>query len=114
MEAAGLAFGVIPVAVGILNSYKVVRHTLHSCRHFADEIEEIDARLKSARAYFNNEVQLLRRLAKGTPQVKSFGGDVDSALKASYESCLTTLNRTGKLLDEIQKELLAFESQVSR
>jgi hypothetical protein len=114
IEIAGLVFGVVPILVETLKSYSFVRNKLHTCRNYSHEVEEIAARLTSARTNFNNEVQLLRRCLKFKAQVDDLGDDIDSALEESYGSCIMTVERIKGLLDKMREEMVNFDELLEK
>ena len=114
IEVAGLVFGVVPVVVETLKSYSFVRNKLHACRHYSQEVEEVVARLTSARTNFNNEVQLLRRCLKCKAQVDDLGDDIDLALEESFKSCITTIERVKRILDKMQAEMAKFDELLEK
>jgi hypothetical protein len=59
IEIAGLAFGVVPVVVEILKSYRVTRERLRTFTHRAQVIYGVQLRYRAAATNFSNECQLL-------------------------------------------------------
>lgn len=69
MEVAGLAFGVLPVLVNVLQSYATVHETLHTFRHYSSEVKRVKTQLNIQKTAFENCYSQLQILTAGADRV---------------------------------------------
>lgn len=95
IEVAGLVFGVIPIIIEILKSYRTTRDRLNAFRKHSQIVNEVQLRYRVAATNFNNDCQLLlkavvddaREISKmmGDPQ---HSGWRDPQLEARFRAFL--------------------------
>jgi hypothetical protein len=61
IEIAGLIFGVVPVVVEILKSYRTAKERLNTFRKYGSVIHDVQLRYRVAATSFSNDCQLLLR-----------------------------------------------------
>jgi hypothetical protein len=61
IEIAGLVFGIVPIVVEILKSYRTTKERLHTFRKYGQVIHDVQLRYRVAATSFTNECQLLLR-----------------------------------------------------
>lgn len=71
IEITGLVFGVIPIVVEILKSYRTTRDRLHAFRKHTQVINEVRLRYRVAATNFSNECQLLLKAVVDDSRVLS-------------------------------------------
>lgn len=59
IEIAGLVFGVVPIVVEILKSYRTTKERLSTFRRYGEVIQDVQLRYSVAAASFTNDCQLL-------------------------------------------------------
>lgn len=133
LELAGLVFGVLPVFLQALQSYRNIRDTLHTFRHYSREVESIGDRFKIQQQNSQNEYSLLQYIVTGEDglQVMSTSNDgiaqnnslqeanLNQRLGESCEVCKGIVNNIKLKLEEMEEDLKSFavlksqKSQVS-
>lgn len=122
LELAGLVFGVLPIFLQVLQSYRNIHDTLHTFRHYSREVERIRDRFKIQQHNFQNEYSLLQYVLTGEDdlQVMRTNSDdivrnpsllekhLNERLEESCEICKGIVNNTKMKLEEMEEDLKSF------
>ncbi|KAJ5964877.1 uncharacterized protein N7479_004753 [Penicillium vulpinum] len=124
LEIPGLVFGVLPVFVQVLQSYRNIHDTLHTFRHYSREVKRIKNRFRVQQQNFQNEYSLLQYVIAGedgeddlqatwtsdhTARRKALLEEhLNKRIDDSYETFTDIVNDTKKELDEMEESLKAF------
>jgi hypothetical protein len=75
IEVAGLAFGVLPILVEAVKSYKDVSKKIHTLRHHSKAVKSVSEQLKVHSGIFLNEIRLLLRCVETEEEVEAMLND---------------------------------------
>lgn len=122
LEVPGLVFGVLPVFVQVLQSYRNIYDTLHTFRHYSRTVKRIRDRFKIQQHNFQNEYFLLQDIIVGEDDLEAMRTDkyymakrgalmeeyLNKRVGDSYGACEDIANSTKKELDEMEEDLKSF------
>jgi hypothetical protein len=122
IEVAGLAFGVVPIIVGILKSYGTAKRRFITFSRHVEVVRDIQLGFQVAAANFNNECRLLLQAVLAHPcdisemiedpthqGWQEQGKDIEQRLRGlmqhDYELCENIVTRLRNILCETQESL---------
>ena len=122
LEIPGLVFGVLPVFVQVLQSYRNIHDTLHTFRHYSREVKRIDVQFRIQQQNFQNECSLLQYIASEEEGFQTTRGSKDCASRIngileehlnkrvndSQQTCEEIVNDIKGELDEMEEDLKSF------
>lgn len=122
LEIPGLIFGVLPVFVQVLQSYRNIHDTLHAFRHYSREVKRIKIQFKIQHHNFQNECSLLQYIIAGEDTFQTVWDDKDRTsqrnasleehlnkrIDDSHQTCEDIVNDIKKELDEMEEDLKSF------
>lgn len=122
LEIPGLVFGVLPVFVQVLQSYRNIHDTLHTFRHYSREVKRIKNGFKIQQHNFQNEYSLLQYVIAGEDNLQATWTTSDNTARRnalleehlnkriddSYGTCADIVNDTKKELDAMEENLKSF------
>ncbi|KAJ4989336.1 hypothetical protein SVAN01_05241 [Stagonosporopsis vannaccii] len=128
VEAAGLAFGLLPILVEVVKSYSTIAKKVHTLRHFSREVKSISEQLKVHKGIFLNEVRLLLRSVQAEEEVESMLDDaadqrwiskqlddnLRTVLRESFEVCLGIIEETKEIIETMGEEMAKFDNLLAQ
>lgn len=128
IEIAGLAFGVIPILIEVVKSYKHMSKKVHTIRHYSREVKSISEQLTVHNGIFLNEVRLLLRSIEAEDAVEVMLGDaadqrwtsehLDDKLKTvlqdSFDICCGIIEEIKDTIEIMRGELAKFDILLDR
>jgi hypothetical protein len=122
VEVAGLAFGVLPILFEAVRAYSKVYDSLHTFRHWKQEVATISFELKIQREVFFNECRLLLQEAVDADTAKGMLKErndeqwksaelslkLREVLEDNLELCCSIILATNHALVSIAEEMNVF------
>jgi hypothetical protein len=123
IEVAGLAFGVLPILVEVVKSYKDVSKKVRTLRHHSREVKSISEQLKVHNGIFLNEIRLLLRSVEAEKEVEIMLDDaadqrwtstqmnekMRTFLQDSFEACCSIIGETRDTIESMRQEMGKFD-----
>lgn len=123
IEVAGLAFGVLPILVEVVKSYKDVSKRVRTLRHHSREVKSISEQVKVHNGIFLNEIRLLLRSVEVEDEVEAMLSDgtdqrwssrhlnekLRTVLVDSFEACCSIIEETKDAIESMQQEMGKFD-----
>ena len=123
IEVAGLAFGVLPILIEVVKSYKDIAKRARTLRHYSKEIKSISEQLSVHNGIFLNEVRLLLRAVEAEEDVESMLSDaadlrwtsrnlnekLRTVLQDSFEVCCDIIEDTKDIVESMSDEMRKFD-----
>lgn len=126
IEVAGLAFGVLPVVIEIVKSYKTACERLHTFRTYSKAIQRIQLRFRTQESNFRNECRHLFRLiiedgqeaqdilqdpAHSRWRDSGLDEKLEKVLGSDYELCEDILKQIQEIVKDVRTELSKISSE---
>lgn len=128
IEVAGLAFGVLPILVEAVKSYKDVSKKIHTLRHHSKAVKSVSEQLKVHSGIFLNEIRLLLRCVETEEEVEAMLNDaadqrwisthlnekLRKVLQDSFEICHGIIEAIQDAMAMVKKEMSKFDKLLSQ
>ncbi|KAI4605855.1 hypothetical protein J4E80_010388 [Alternaria sp. BMP 0032] len=122
VEVAGLVFGVLPILFETVRAYSKVHDSLHTFRHWAEEVHNISFELRIQREVFFNECRLFLQKAVDAEAAKGMIRDRDDkrwesadldkklcvVLGENLELCASIITATKRIVVSMEEEMKRF------
>lgn len=123
IEVAGLAFGVLPILVEVVKSYKDVSKKIHTLRHHSKAVKSVSEQLKVQNGIFLNEIRLLLRCIESEEKVEAMLNDAADqrwgskhlneklrmVLHDSFEVCRSVIEEVQDAISLMREEMSKFD-----
>jgi hypothetical protein len=128
IEIAGLVFGISPLLIETIKSYRTLSDRFHTFRHYSREVKKINLQLRVCQRIFLNECSLLLQGVvdeeKAQAMLKdsghslwtsgSFNDQLQKLLSESYVTCKDVIKGIREILKEIGESMKSFDAIESR
>jgi len=124
VEIAGLVLGVLPVLFATVGAYSKVHDSLHTFKHWSDEVLIVSKQLEVQKRLFFNECRLLLREAVDEEAAKNMvdnrneylqrwmstelDQELQLVLKENFDLCRDIIEATKDVVERMEEEMKKF------
>jgi hypothetical protein len=124
IEIAGLVFGISPLLIETIKSYRTLSDRFHTFRHYSREVKKINLQLRVCQRIFLNECSLLLQGVVDEEKAQAmledsghslwtsgiFNDQFQNLLSESYVTCKDVIKGIREILKEIGENMESFDA----